>query len=135
MSKAMSRQVRLQKISIRNYRSCIHTQLSPHPDLSCLIGHNSSGKTSILHAIRLLRSIFAHSRGVFEEEGPLGTCGLKAEFMYGTRQVLLRLEIYYSSSESGTDEVIGHRAAWNFSGVKGKGQWLNIPVPWLFDRP
>lgn len=131
---ASERDVRLSKITIKNYRSCLRTQFSPHPQLSCLIGYNSSGKTSVLSAIRLLRSIF-EVQDYYRDETPTGTTQLEAEFKYGRKVILLRLNIIYSASEDETDVVLQAQAQWNFKGPKHQKEWIRLPVRVFFERP
>src|SRR5260370_30308611 len=131
---AKSRDVRLSRIIIKNYRSCLRTRFLPHPELSCLIGYNSSGKTSVLSAIRLLRSIFDTRPGPYRDETPTGTCRLDAEFSYGRRSVLLRLDVIYSTSGEGNDEVLNYLAQWNFKGVNRVNEWIQLPLGMLFNR-
>ena len=47
----------LKKIMIENYRSCLKTAFDCHPNLSVLIGPNSSGKTNILQAVMFLNKL------------------------------------------------------------------------------
>jgi ABC-type branched-subunit amino acid transport system ATPase component len=124
--------VRLSKITIKNYRSCLRTQFSPHPKLSCLIGYNSSGKTSVLSAIRLLRSIF-EVRDYYRGETPTGTTKLEAEFKYGRRIIQLRLEVIYSASGDETDDVLQAQARWNFKGPNRPKEWIRLPMRVFFE--
>ena len=52
----------LKRIVIENYRSCLHTTLDLHPNLSVLIGPNGSGKTNILQAIMFLNKLTEQER-------------------------------------------------------------------------
>jgi putative ATP-dependent endonuclease of OLD family len=39
---------------IRNFRAIAHLDVRLKPGLTCIIGENNTGKTSILHALRLV---------------------------------------------------------------------------------
>jgi recombinational DNA repair ATPase RecF len=52
----------LKRVAIENYRSCLRTSIDIHPNLSVLIGPNSSGKTNILQAIMLLNKMVQETR-------------------------------------------------------------------------
>lgn len=45
--------MRLEKITIRNFRSCMETELSLARGLTVLVGENASGKSAIIDALRL----------------------------------------------------------------------------------
>lgn len=45
--------MRLDRIKIRNFRSCSDTDLELSPDLTVLVGENASGKSAVIDAIRL----------------------------------------------------------------------------------
>src|SRR6266496_727469 len=109
--KALTPRVRLKSIRISHFRSCSNTIFKPHDDLSCLIGPNGSGKTSVLHGIRLLRNIFSLGLGPHAEQ-PSGRCRLNAEFSYGRYALLLRAYVIFATSDVVGDEVVQARLEW-----------------------
>ena len=73
----------IESLNILNYRSCIDTGFILQPDLSVLIGPNGTGKTTVLNAFLLLRSLamerpFARDA----EEVALTACRLRASFKF-----------------------------------------------------
>jgi putative ATP-dependent endonuclease of the OLD family len=44
----------IQRLCIRNFRAFRHLDLQLQPGLTCLVGENNSGKTTILHALRMV---------------------------------------------------------------------------------
>ena len=63
--------MKITKIHIKNYRSCLSTEFDPNELLSALIGPNSSGKTNILCAIRLLTLLMSVRRRRYRAERPI----------------------------------------------------------------
>jgi AAA15 family ATPase/GTPase len=49
--------MKLSRIQIHNYKSCLETELSLHDRLTVLIGANGAGKTNIMTAINLLKTM------------------------------------------------------------------------------
>lgn len=62
--------IKIKKIDIFNYRSCIKTRVEILTDLTTLIGVNGVGKSNILNSIQLLKRInrnrYFHQRSLFE---------------------------------------------------------------------
>jgi predicted ATP-dependent endonuclease of OLD family len=49
--------MKLSRIQIHNYKSCLETEVSLHDRLTVLIGANGAGKTNIMNAINLLKKM------------------------------------------------------------------------------
>lgn len=43
----------LESLHIKNFRSCLDTNVSFRPGLTLLVGENASGKTAIIDALRM----------------------------------------------------------------------------------
>jgi predicted ATP-dependent endonuclease of OLD family len=50
---------KINSIKIKNYKSCINTEIKTKENLTVLIGVNGVGKTNILNSIKLLKKIFS----------------------------------------------------------------------------
>src|SRR5690349_1629729 len=44
----------LRRLTIRNFRALQHFDVTLQPGLTCLIGENNAGKSTILHALRIV---------------------------------------------------------------------------------
>jgi putative ATP-dependent endonuclease of OLD family len=61
--------MKIQKITIHNFRSVIHESFYPK-DFSLLVGHNNAGKTNVLRAIRVFYEDLKFNRGAdFPKKG------------------------------------------------------------------
>ncbi len=119
----------LNQVLIDNYRSCLHTRLNLHPNLSVLIGPNSSGKTNILQAIMLLNKL-AHSGGRLsrQERRPAVTSRLKALFEWKGFKARLNATVDVFTDNSNNDKVLDSRQKWIFSRKDGKHFTSRIPL-------
>jgi predicted ATPase len=126
--------IRLSGFSVSNYRSCIRTRFIPHPQLSCLIGYNGSGKSNILSAILLLRSLQQSHVFYRKRESTQSRCRINAVFAYGRKTIRLRTGLLFSPDESGSEDLTPYRTEWNFSDFDGTHAWLELPLgePGLF---
>lgn len=119
--------IRIHKFEVLNYRSCIKTSVFPNPYLSAFIGRNASGKSSILNAIVLLRSISRQRRNRRESDTTPAKSKLNVEFQYGRRLIHFKADVYYTQSEKIRDEVFTAKTQWNFREVTGKDEWVSDP--------
>ena len=119
--------VRLSDLSISNYRSCIRTRFIPHPELSCLIGYNGSGKTNILSAIQLLRSL-QESHAIYRSrDSSHSRCRITAAFAYGKKKIRLRTGLLFEQAESGSEDLTPYATLWNFKDFDGSDGWVQLP--------
>lgn len=123
--------ISIQRFSITNYRSCSQAAFAPCVDLSALIGKNASGKSSILNAILLLKSLFGDGRRHGPRERASAKSRVNVEFCWGKHTITLRGDVYYSTSERTRDEVFGWDARWNFRSLTQRDEWSRLP--WMHD--
>src|SRR5712692_4648794 len=91
-----SGRVWIEQFRLRGYRSCISTSFRPRPDLSALIGPNSSGKTNILHGVLLLRRLLRR-RGPTASEGRPSRSVVQAIFRVGGLSIPYRAWVDYTT--------------------------------------
>ena len=126
--------VLIEKIELKNYRSCQRTAIELDPQLSTLIGINGSGKTNLLHGILLLPKMARVQRYSRQEDILSSECTLNASFgIDGKQRVQMRARIKYATSERNTDEVLSADQKWNFRGVSGREEWVNWPLSFADD--
>src|SRR5216683_149131 len=103
----------LKRIVIENYRSCLRTSIDLQPDLSVLIGPNSSGKTNILQAIMLLNRMASEQEHRAAGRADVSVSSrIKATFEELHAQVQLRASIAVRPDESNTDVMLATRQKW-----------------------
>lgn len=119
----------IRKIEIQDYRSCLDTSFEIHPNLSVLIGPNSSGKTNILTALLLLRKLaqeYQHYRHPVEE--PTGQCKLKVWFDLDDKEVTLSAIVNIFTDENNSDVVLSSRQQWYAKDFTGNRKRIDLPL-------
>lgn len=120
--------IKINKIEIVNYRSCIKTTIDVQDDLTTLIGINGVGKSNILNSLLLLKKInrnrFFHQQVIQET---LKHTGLKFFLTIDKISYTLKSDIYLETDENNLDDVLNVDIF--FKKSKDKNQdWLSIPV-------
>jgi|SRR5271157_3935605 len=119
----------LKRVVIENYRSCLHTSVDLHPNLSVLIGPNGSGKTNILQAIMLLNKMAREDEHRPSLRGGISvTSRFKATFQQGRIQSRLNASVDAYADESNNDVMLASRQKWLLDGPDGKHASLNVPL-------
>jgi predicted ATP-dependent endonuclease of OLD family len=118
----------LTKIEINNYKSCDKTALSVNPNLTSLIGINGSGKTSILSAIKLLKSI-TKDRFFYREiqSESLFVTIIVATFQGDGHDIDLKATFNYDIGNHTEEEISSIITEWRSSKLLQK-RWLEIPI-------
>ncbi len=118
----------LKRVAIENYRSCLRTVIDLHPNLSVLIGPNSSGKTNILQAIMLLQRLTGG--GGFRQRGDAISVEsrIKAVFEYSRTKVQLNATVDAYPDESNNDIITASREKWKFTSGNGSTASLQMPL-------
>lgn len=126
--------VKISKISIKNYRSCVSTTFAPHDHLSVLIGPNGSGKTNILSAIRLLPALCINrSRHYGGDEPITSACELRVTYEVDDFTVTQVARISIVTNEKNLDEITNSNEYWYVPGIDGRRKKINIPSSVLFE--
>jgi ABC-type lipoprotein export system ATPase subunit len=120
--------MRLRRVVIENYRSCLHTSVDLNPYLSVLIGPNGSGKTNILQAILFLHKMLQDDRvGQFRSSSAAVSSRLNAEFLQRKNRVKLRASIQGYPDESNNDVMTASTQRWRLSAPDNEYS-VNLPL-------
>ncbi len=119
----------IEKLQISDYRSCIDTTFELQPDLSVLIGPNGSGKTNILKACVLLRSLTLDPRIGYGKTGDTANeCRLKATFRIKDKKSIFTTKLQILTDENNDDEIMGSKQSWYAKDFTGNAQHIHMPL-------
>lgn len=119
----------LRRVVIDNYRSCLHTSIDLHPNLSVLIGPNGSGKTNILQAIMFLSKMAQEDpMGPSREDATAVASRIKAVFQQRRTEVRLNALVAASTDASNNDVMLSSRQKWVIKDPNGKRASLELPI-------
>jgi predicted ATP-dependent endonuclease of OLD family len=118
--------IKIRRIEIGNYRSCIKTKFDINTDLTTLIGVNGVGKSNILNCIQLLKRI--NRNRYFHQRQLKDTLShSKLDFLLDIDGVLYQFksDIYYDTDESNSEEI--YSADLKIREFENKrGKWIEI---------
>ncbi len=119
------------KISVKDYRSCLNTTFKLHPNLSVLIGPNSTGKTNILNALLLLKRLVDEEQPHFRSrEEATGQCTLKVWFNVGGKKVILNAVIDIFTDDNNNDVIVSSNQYWTAKDFTGNQKRIRFPL-WM----
>ena len=123
------------KISIKNYRSCLSASFAPDQHLSALIGPNGSGKTNVLSAIRLLPSLcyMRTTRHSLEDVPATSLSEIKTWYEIDGKKLVHTARLNLVTNEKNQDEIINAEESWYMYEFTGKKSQIAIPSWILFD--
>jgi predicted ATP-dependent endonuclease of OLD family len=120
--------IKIHKIEINNYRSCLNTSIDVQDDLTTLIGINGVGKSNILNSLQLLKKInrnrFFHQQVI--QETLKHSC-LKINLSIESSIYLFKADIYLETDESNLDEIYNAEIQFRRAEDKNK-RWFTIDV-------
>jgi len=124
--------VRIERISIQNYRSCVDTDFRVQDDLSVLIGPNGSGKTNVLKAITLLH-LLATERigGNREEDFEPDKAKIRVEFLYNKRKIIYTAHLNLRADEENADVLLSADEKWYAAEITGEKKHYKVPLGFL----
>ncbi|WP_282347982.1 ATP-binding protein [Pseudomonas sp. PS01301] len=125
--------VKITKIEITNYRSCVATKFYPNKDLSVLIGPNGSGKTTVLSAFQLLTKLVnvSHRRSYHDTSSI--ACGLKVVFIWNGYPITYEAKVNLVNNERNEDEIQGAVETWYAYSITGSKKKIVFPLNALGD--
>lgn len=117
------------KIEVVNYRTCLRTSFSPHPQLSVLIGPNGSGKTNLLHAITILKQLSTETRfGRGPQDVPTVSSRIAVTFALSQGEARLVADVKTFSDENNRDVIVGSRQRWHLRDITPPRRPLTLPL-------
>ena len=117
------------KIAISDYRSCINTSFSPHPNLSVLIGPNSAGKSNVLNGILLLKRLVAEEEFLYNRvEKATGQCQIKVWFDIEGKKLILTSIVDIFTDENNNDVVVSSKQYWTARDFTGNLKHIKLPL-------
>lgn len=127
--------MKITKISIKNYRSCVDTSFEPNGSLSALIGPNGSGKTNILSAIKLLPTLCFNRGGrhylVDKPSTPLSE--IKTWFEIDGKKLVHTARLSLVTNEKNQDEIVDSLESWYLYDFTGKKSRVSFPSWFLLE--
>lgn len=118
--------MRIAKITIKNYRSCVDTTFAPNEHLSVLIGPNGSGKTNVLSALRLLPALCS-PRYTKSDEPITAPCELRVVYEVDDTTVVQVAKLSIVTNEKNQDEITNSDEYWVLPDVTGPRRRVHIP--------
>lgn len=118
----------LKRITIENYRSCLRTTFDCHPNLSVLIGPNSSGKTNILQAIMFLNKMPHREEYDSHRDVMAVNSRIKTLFSFGRTQIQLNASVDAYNDESNNDVLTASQVKWLITRPNGERKRLKVPL-------
>ncbi len=121
----------IENLRIRNYRSCHDTSLSFQPDLSVLIGPNSSGKTNVLQAILLLKKLADERPDIMFRKPasePLDETHIRTGFLFENKHAYVEADIQLDTDEFNSDVIHSSRNVWHAKEFTGNNRQFKIPL-------
>lgn len=119
--------MKINKLEINNYRSCISTKLDFVENLTTLIGINGAGKSNILLALNLFATIKRTGRGFFyTEKEKIATTQINLSVNIDSKEILVRAVFYYETDEINIDRVKYSDIKFRFADSNNPRKWNRI---------
>jgi predicted ATPase len=123
----------LERLDIRNYRSCLHTSVALQPDLSVLIGPNGSGKTNVLHAILLLKKLSDERIDFMARESQSDSESIyeslfDTTFRVDGKRARLETKLLLDTDDNNADVILRASQTWHAKEFTGSSKHINVPL-------
>lgn len=118
----------LQKVQIKNYRTCIDSTFELDKELSVLIGPNGSGKTNLLSALRILRTLCTtpEFRNRKSEAPASSATEIKSTFIVGKYRIVHTAKVHVVTNEKNADEIVKSTETWNIPTKDSKRKTIGV---------
>ena len=98
--------IKLRKLKITNYHSCINTTVDLNNGLTALIGVNGSGKSSILMSLRLLNKFLGTPRYAHRDtNNAIAKTTIHLDLSSQDKEIFVKIVFYYNGEERDIDEI------------------------------
>ncbi|SHK46067.1 AAA family ATPase [Hymenobacter psychrotolerans] len=118
--------IKIKKVEINNYKSCIKTKFDINTNLTTLIGANSVGKTNILNSLQLLkknnRNRYFHRKELADSQSHTK---LTLQLEIDGEMYNLQSDIYYETNENNTEDIYSSEIKIKNISTAGN-KWLGI---------
>lgn len=118
--------IKITKVAINNYKSCIDTKFDTDSRLMTLVGANGAGKTNILNSLQLLKKY--NTNRYFHQNSFLETVAhskLTLNLLIDNEEYQLKSEVYYETNENNTEDIYSSEIQIKDLSIKG-GRWTKI---------
>ncbi len=119
----------IKNVEIKNYRSCLNTSFDLHPELSVLIGPNSSGKTNILNALLILKKLTSeHHRPRVDTADSTSQSELKITFDVEGKKAIFTVIADLYTDENNDDDIVSSKEDWYLKDFTGNRKRIKTPL-------
>ncbi len=120
----------IKKMQFKNYKSCLDTTFKLDPNLSVLIGPNSSGKTNVLTAMLLLHKLLQERHFPQEEADDQYTvqCKIKVWFDLNGKEIIFSAGLNTYVAEENRDVIVSSKQRWYLKDITGDSKWITVPL-------
>lgn len=126
--------MKIERISIKNYRSCTATDFRPGGQLAALIGPNGTGKTNILSAIKILPTLCFNRGRHFSSEMKGGAISeIKTWYRINEKSLIHTAKLILVTNEKNQDEIISCDESWFMYDFTGRKNQISLPSWILLD--
>jgi len=124
--------LKLKRVVIQNYRSCLKTSIDLDPNLSVLIGPNGSGKTNILQAIMYLNKLAQQGNFISSRKRTITVSSrINASFHHGDQRIQLNASVSGYTDEAINDVILASREKWFCKRRRGRQVSLDVPLAFV----
>lgn len=122
----------LEDFKIRNFKSCLKTDLTLNKEITSLIGINGSGKTNVLKAIASLAAVVTWGRNN-PEAGERNSIQTELQGCLRDKNKKIKFSLDCSWQATGrSEDIVVLKQTWDFSDYIPELGTVNFPLGWLY---